>query len=70
MSSISPLEPMSEYSPERYEEKREEIDPLQAQPNEDARTPVVKAAVEQQDAKTTLNAFQYTGKGSFIDKVF
>lgn len=70
MSSISALEPMSEYAPNRYEDKREDIEPVKSQPREEIQAPVVQAASDQQDQKNTLNAFQYTGKGSFIDKVF
>lgn len=70
MSSISALEPMSEYAPNRYEDKREDIEPVKSQPLEEIQAPVVQAASDQQDQKNTLNAFQYTGKGSFIDKVF
>lgn len=70
MSSISALEPMSEYAPNRYEQKREEVEPLETQSKEEIQTPVVQSAAEQQDQKHTINAFQYTGKGSFIDKVF
>lgn len=70
MSSIGALEPLSEYAPNRYEEKREDIEPVKDQPKEEIQTPVVQAAAEQQDQKTTMNQFQYTGKGSFIDKIF
>ncbi|QJB57696.1 hypothetical protein [Pseudodesulfovibrio sp. zrk46] len=70
MSSIAALESMSEYAPNRYEEKREDVEPVKDQPREEIQTPVIQAAAEQQDQKNTMNAFQYTGKGSFIDKVF
>ena len=70
MSSISLLESMSEYAPNRYEPKREEIEPLDSQPKEEIQTQAVQNAADQQDQKHTLNAFVYTGKGSFIDKIF
>lgn len=70
MSSIAALESVSEYAPNRYEEKREDIEPVKDQPKEESQVPVVQSAAEQQDQKTTVQSFQYTGKGSFIDKVF
>lgn len=70
MSGISPLESMSEYAPNRYEDKRDEVEPVKAEPREESQTPAVLSAVEQQDHKNTLQAAQYTGKGSFIDKIF
>lgn len=70
MSSIAALEPLSEYAPNREENKREDIEPVITQPDEQIQAPVVKAHMQQQDQKTTVQGFQYTGKGSFIDKVF
>jgi len=70
MSSIESLEPMSEYAPNRFEEKREDLEPVKSQPKEQILAPVVQSAAEQQDQKNTIQGFQYTGKGSFIDKVF
>jgi len=70
MGGISPLEPMSEYAPNRYEDKREDIEPVKDQPREEIQTQNVQAATQQQDQKNTIQAFQYTGKGSFIDKIF
>lgn len=70
MSSISPLEAASEYAPNRYEEKREDVEPAEVQPREEIQTQNVQSAAQQQDQKNTIQGFQYTGKGSFIDKVF
>lgn len=70
MSGIGALEPVSEYAPNRFEEKREDVEPIKDQPKEEIQAPVVQSATEQQDQKTTIQSFQYTGKGSFIDKVF
>lgn len=70
MSGITSIDPMGEYTPNRREERREEINPVQDQPAEKVQVPEVKAAAEQQDFKTTVQGFAYTGKGSFIDGVF
>lgn len=70
MSGIEALESISEYAPNRYEEKREKIEPAKEMPNEQIQASKVQASVEQQDQKTTVQGFQYTGKGSFIDKIF
>lgn len=70
MSGISPLESISEYAPNRYEEKREDVETVKAEPREESQTQHVQAAIQQQDQKDTIQGYQYTGKGSFIDKVF
>jgi hypothetical protein len=70
MSSITPVESMDGYMPDRYEEKRDEINPAQDQSAEQLQAPEVKAAAEQKDFNTTVQGFKYTGKGSFIDHVF
>lgn len=70
MSGISPLEATSEYAPNRFEEKREDVEAVKAEPREESQTQNVQAAVHQQDQKQTIQGFQYTGKGSFIDKIF
>ena len=70
MSGITPLESIDGHTPDRYGEKREEINPSQDQVAEQMQAPEVKAAAEQQDFKTTVQASQYTGKGSFIDHIF
>lgn len=68
--SISPVESAEGYVPDRYENRREEINPAQDQAAEQLQAPEVKAAAEQQDFKSTVQGFKYTGKGSFIDHVF
>ena len=70
MSSISPVEPMEGYVPERHEERRDEINSVQDQAAEQLQTPEVKAEANKQDFKSTVQDFKYTGKGSFIDHVF
>lgn len=69
MSSIAALEPLSEYGPSR-EEQSDRIESSSEKATDEVVAPFVKAASEQQDQKTTVQSFQYTGKGSFIDKVF
>lgn len=69
MSSIQAIDPLSEYGPTRQEESKE-TESFEASLMEEARVPFVQAASQQQDTKTTIQSFQYTGKGSFIDKVF
>ncbi len=70
MSGISPLEALSEYAPNRHEDKRDDVETVRAEPREESQTQNVQAAVNQQDQKNTIQGFQYTGKGSFIDKIF
>ena len=70
MSGISPLESTSEYAPNRYEGKRDDVETVMAEPREESQTQNVQAADQQQNKKHTIQGFQYTGKGSFIDKVF
>lgn len=73
MSIMAALGPLSEYAPTRSE-KREDVEAAQEQSTEqsqdDFMAAFTKSANEQQDQKTTVQSFQYTGKGSFIDKVF
>jgi hypothetical protein len=70
MSEITPLESVREYFPRREEEDSKQIEPEKQVQNKELHAPVVKAADQQQAEKTTVQGFQYTGKGSFIDKVF
>lgn len=70
MSSIDAIEATSEYAPMQQERFNDDIDASQAMATENTEVPKVQAASEQQDKKTTVNGFQYTGKGSFIDGVF
>ncbi|MDD3312025.1 hypothetical protein [Pseudodesulfovibrio sp.] len=69
MSDITATEPISEYAPDRYERARRDIEPAPER-LERVQAPVVKAEAAQQDQKTTVQGFAYTGKGAFIDGVF
>lgn len=69
MSTIAPIEIQREAEQIRNE-KREEMQPADLKTEEQVVTPEARAAAEQQDQKTTVQGFQYTGKGSFVDKVF
>ena len=70
MSGIAPLDSTGEYAPNRYEEKREDVDLVKAEPREESQIQTVDVPTQQQDQKNTIQASQYTGKGSFIDKIF
>ncbi len=70
MDSIETLDPLNEYTTDRFEQNRDESILVEEQSKEDIQTPAVQASIEQQDQKQTINAFQYTGKGSFIDTIF
>ena len=69
MSIVAPVGPASEYRPRR-EDELERIEPANKQPVEDKPPAAVDADVQKQAEKTTLNDFKYTGKGSFVDKIF
>lgn len=69
MNGVAPATPALDYQPRR----EEELDRVSqaSRPELDDKSPAeVKADSVKQAEKTTLNDFQYTGKGSFIDKVF
>lgn len=71
MSGVAPVGPMQEYSPNRRQDELEQIDQASTQPPSDETSPQeVQGALKKQAEKTTVYAFQYTGLGSFIDKVF
>lgn len=71
MSGIASVGSMSEYlPPERLEDEQEQVTPVKKSDDESQPAPVIQASAQQQAEKTTTQAFQYTGKGSFIDKVF
>lgn len=72
MSGIASIGSMSEYlPPKRSEDESERIEPFnQPSKDDELQAPVVKASAQQLAEKTTVQGFQYTGKGSFIDKVF
>lgn len=69
MNGVAPAGPAQE---EQYwrEQELDRVSP-DSRSRPDDKTPAeVKADSVKQAEKTTLNDFQYTGKGSFIDKVF
>lgn len=70
MSGITPIDAKSGYAPDRLEQRREDAEPVNAEPKVDNQAQAVQAAEKQQDQKTTVQGFQYTGKGSFIDRIF
>ncbi|WP_319466903.1 hypothetical protein [uncultured Pseudodesulfovibrio sp.] len=69
MSGIDPLQSVSEYAPNRYDDKKE-LTVAKEEFDDQTKAPVVQTAAEHQDKKTTTQGFQYTGKGSFIDGIF
>ncbi|AMK11764.1 MAG: hypothetical protein AB7E51_08850 [Pseudodesulfovibrio sp.] len=70
MDVVAPAGPVLDYQTRR-EEELERVSRTSRPPEPDDKPPAeVKADSVKQAEKTTLNDFQYTGKGSFIDKVF
>lgn len=71
MSGVVPVGPMQEYSPNRQQEELDRLDQATSQPKSDETSPQqVQSNVNKQAEKTTIYGFQYSGLGSFIDKVF
>lgn len=71
MSGIAPIGPPQEVSPIIKEEELDRMEQKQSQPSTDETSQqVVKANENKQAEKKTIYGFQYTGMGSFIDKVF
>lgn len=70
MSSIGPIDEMREYVPDMPEDKLNKVEPVMDRDGEVTQLSQVRAAEEQANQKTSVQGFQYTGKGSFIDKVF
>ena len=69
MNGVAPVGPAPDYLPRR-EEELDQVAPA-SQPSPDLKSEsAVKADVVKQAEKTTVYDFQYTGKGSFIDKIF
>ncbi|MGE4422910.1 MAG: hypothetical protein AB7D39_11490 [Pseudodesulfovibrio sp.] len=69
MSGVAPIGFASEY-PLRREEEPEPVSPPE-EPKDEVKIPAeVKSDAAKQAEQTTLYDFRYTGKGSFIDKVF
>lgn len=70
MSAVAPIGSTPEYSPGREEEPKR-VPPAEERTTDEVKTlPEVKAESAGQAERTTLYDFRYTGKGSFIDKVF
>lgn len=70
MSTIGYLEEFSEYVPRSFEDKQEEINAARSQPESHVQAPLQQAQHDQQAEKDAIQGHVYTGKGSFIDKVF
>ncbi|WP_338666892.1 hypothetical protein [Pseudodesulfovibrio methanolicus] len=69
MSGIAPIGSAPEY-PLRREEEPEQVAPAK-KPEAEVKIPAeAKSEAARQAEQTTLYDFRYTGKGSFIDKVF
>jgi hypothetical protein len=69
MNGVASMDPASEYWTGR-EQQTERVSPSERM-SDDVKTPAeIQADAVAQAEKTTLNDFRYTGKGSFIDKVF
>lgn len=70
MSGVAPIGPASDLLSNRDEE-RDVVEPIETvKIGEDKSPMLIKSEDQKQAEKTTLQAFQYTGKGSFIDKIF
>jgi len=75
MSTIDPIDPTGGYAPLAAEERKVMLSPAQLKPettmpDEQTLAPLARAREESRDQQTTVQHFQYTGKGAFIDKVF
>lgn len=71
MSGVAPIGPLHETSPNLKEEEMDRLSQPTTQPPSDETSPqVVKNDAQKKAENTTLYSFQYTGMGSFIDKVF
>lgn len=70
MSAITPIEPLREAHNNLSEEKRLVAEAEKEKATTEQFTPAVQDAAHAQDSQKTLQGLQYTGKGSFIDKVF
>jgi len=70
MSGIAALGSMGEYLQNRKDEEPVPVEPVNQVPTDEVLSPMVKASEQQQAHKTTVQGFQYTGKGSFVDGIF
>jgi len=69
MNGVAPIDSAPEYL-RRREEETERPAPAEPANDEVKGVPEAKSDAAKQAEKTTLLDFRYTGKGSFIDKVF
>lgn len=75
MSTIAPIDSADDSAPALREDRREQADsvrrePADTAPHEQAFVLSVHALAGNQDNKATVQGFQDTGKGAFIDRVF
>jgi hypothetical protein len=69
MNGVAPIGSAPEY-PLRREEEPEQVSPPKRTGTEVKSVAEVKLEAAKQAEQATLYDFRYTGKGSFIDKVF
>ncbi len=70
MSGVAPIGSVNEYHPLTREDEKERIEPNHQPPVQEKSTESVQGAIRKQSENETIYGFQYTGRGSFIDKVF
>ena len=70
MSGVAPIGSVNEYWPISRENDRERVESDSPPLEPDKSSVAVESAVRKQSEKETIYGFQYTGRGSFIDKVF
>ncbi|BDQ36240.1 hypothetical protein SYK_06000 [Pseudodesulfovibrio nedwellii] len=70
MSGVAPIGSVNEYQPLTREDERERIEPDNQPPVHEKSTEAVQGAIRKQSENETIYGFKYTGRGSFIDKVF
>jgi len=71
MSGVAPIGHLSDFQPRRKDEEVERMEKVATQPPPDEKPlAALNGQVEKEAEKTTLYSFKYTGKGSFIDKIF
>ncbi len=70
MSTVAPISPAEEHKAQ-LENELKRTDPVSTQPQAEVQPPAhVEDNQRKQAENLTLYGFQYTGMGSFIDKVF
>lgn len=75
MSTIAPIGSADEYAPALRDDRREQAESVKREtddtaPHEQAFVLSVQASAGSRDNKATVQGFQDTGKGAFIDRVF